>query len=230
MLLATIVKGKENRNLAWKETADVISASANGAGFYLRRECRVGRLIAVITPHPINLRRYDYDKRLYRVWGLVQHCNPISLENVSGYHIGVAFIGKNPPDSYQKDPAQSYRISGRKDDGLWEINEAKTPFASRRHPRYWNPMDVSLVQLDHEQKAVANEETSAENISVGGASVISHLDVNIGDQVKFRSRTSDFSATAIVRDRHIGPDDQPRLSVEFVESVFPVTDFISTIE
>ncbi len=96
---------------------------------------------------------------------------------------------------------------------------------SRRHARFWKPIDISLVQLDGDQKSVANEETSAENISLGGASVISHLDVNIGDQVKFRSKTPDFSALAIVRSRHIGHDDRPRLSVEFVESAFPVTDF-----
>lgn len=225
MLLSAVVKGKENRNLAWKENADVISTSINGAGFYLSRQCRVGRLVSVITPHPVNLRCYDYNKRLYRIWGLVQHCNPIALENASGYHVSVAFIGKEPPDSYQKDPAQSYRILGMNDDGLWDIDEAKTPFMARRHARLWKPIDVSLVQLDDDQKSLAMEETSAENISVGGASIISHLDVSVGDQVKFRSTTPHFSTLAIVRNRHIGADERPRLSVEFVESAFPVTDF-----
>ncbi|MCA1609100.1 MAG: hypothetical protein LC730_06560 [Acidobacteria bacterium] len=109
----------------WKDVADVVSVSATGAGLYLLRECVVGNLISLMLPMPEHLRCYDHDKEVYGVWGLVQHCQKIREEDLTRYHIGVAFIGKRPPQSYNDDPTQTYRISGMSEDGLGVRSQPK---------------------------------------------------------------------------------------------------------
>lgn len=219
----TVVKAKENSgDNFWKEVADIVSVSASGAGFYLQRECRIGTLVSMMVPLPPHLRCYDHDKDLYRVWGLVQHCHQLAGEDVTGYHVGVAFIGKNPPRSYNDDPSQSYRICGMNDDGLWKIGEAKTAFKARRHVRFWKSIELYLALINNKKDAVGGERTVTENISKSGAAVYSKLDVSVGDRVKFISKEYDFSGLAVVCNRQVGEDDRVRLHLQFVENMFPI--------
>ena len=92
MVMLSVVKVKDDNGKLWKDAAEIISVSQTGAGFYMKRECKPGRLMMMMLPVEAELRLYDHDKELYRVWGLVQHCHRLSDEDV-GYHVGVAFIG-----------------------------------------------------------------------------------------------------------------------------------------
>jgi hypothetical protein len=226
--LSGVVKGRESKDSFWKEVTEVSSVSANGAGFQLRRECRVGQLLSLIIPMPQRLRCYDYEKQLYRVWGLVQHCSPVSSasgENPGGgnYYVGVAFIGRDAPADYFENPSQSYRLTGIGEDGLWRVAKAERAFVIRRHPRFWTSIDVSIGVLDQRQEIVIQDEkTRTENISLSGAAVYSSLEVNVGDFVKFTSDTYNFDALAVVRNRKTGADEPPKLHLEFVDASFPV--------
>ncbi|MDQ3800328.1 MAG: PilZ domain-containing protein [Acidobacteriota bacterium] len=228
--LSSVVKGRESKDSFWKEVTEVTSVSATGAGFQLRRECRAGQLLSLMIPMPPRLRCYDYEKQLYRVWGLVQHCSPISSvsgENSGGgsadYYVGVAFIGKDAPPDYFENPSQSYRLSGIGEDGLWKIARAERAFVNRRHARFWTSIDVSIGVLDPRQEMVIQDEkTRTENISLSGAAVYSNLEVNVGDFVKFTSDTYNFDALAVVRNRRARPDEPSKLHLEFVDANFPV--------
>lgn len=215
-----VVKGNEGDD-AWKDVAEVVSVSASGAGFYIERECRVGQLISLLIPLETELRFYDVDEELYRVWGLVQHCSKrISESGGTAYHVGVAFTGKHPPESYRDNPEQNYRICGMAENGLWRIEEAKAPFKTREHMRYWKCFDVYLALVGGQR--ASGERTTTENISKRGAAVLTTLDVNIGDRVKFISEQYDFSGLAVVCNRQVGDDKRTRLHLRFVENSFPV--------
>lgn len=222
MSLYSVVKVKEDADNFWKEVADVISISASGAGFLLPRPCEVGRLVSLMMPMPANLRSYDQDKELYRVWGLVQHCNETKAEDANGFQVGVAFVGKNPPESYFVDPATNYKICGMTEEGLWKITEAKGSFKKRQHMRYWTKIDLYLALVDGKKDAIRGERTVTENISRSGAAVITTLDVNVGDRVKFISEKYDFSGLAVVCNRQEGDDKRSRLHLQFVDSAFPI--------
>lgn len=221
--LVAIIKGKESAATSWTETAELTSLSKNAAGFFLPRSCTAGRLLSLMLPMPSQLRCYDHDKKLYRMWGLVQHCYESTENENDGYHIGVAFIGKDAPVSYYRNPAQSYRVVGLGKDGLWRIDEFETAFIARKNLRYWVPIEASIFLLDNDLKTIADDEVRSENISKTGVSVFSKLRVKIGDRIKFASRNPAFSTVAIVRNRRIGPDDRTRIHLEFVEDDFPVT-------
>lgn len=222
MSLYTVVKFRNADESSWKEITDVITASSSGAGFYLKRKCEVGRLISLMMPMPAHQRCYDHDKELYSVWGLVQHCHEIAGEDGISYHVGVAFIGKQTPDSYDRNPNQNYRICGMNEDGLWKVKETASPFKTRKDMRFWKSIDLYLAVVDSQKSLLAGEKTVTENISKSGAAVISTLDVNVGDRVKFISEVYDFSGLAVVCNRQIGEDKRARLHLQFVENKFPV--------
>lgn len=226
-LMHAVIKVREEAG-AWKETADVISVSPTGAGFYLKRECKAGRLVSMMIPIEPQLRCYDHDKELYRIWGLVQHCHKITTED-PGYHVGVAFIGRTSPDSYKKDPEQSYRICGMDEDGLWKIKEAAKEFKPRKDARFYTKIDHYLAVVDGQKASLRGERTVTENISKHGAAVLTNLNVNVGDRVKFISERYDFSGLAVVCNRRDRSNGKATLNLQFVECTFPI-EKISLVE
>ena len=222
MSLHAVVKGREEGDRQWKEVANLISVSATGSSFNLPRRCEVGTLISLMVPLPAHMRCYDYDKEFYRVWGLVQHCELMSSDDPSSFHIGVAFIGKRAPASYRVDPLQHYRIAGVDEDGMWSVEESRTPFKKRAEVRFWKPIDLYLALVDTRDGSIRGERTVAENVSRSGAAVFTTMNVGIGDRVKFISEEYDFSGLAVVCNMQVGSDDRTRLHLKFVESKFPV--------
>lgn len=216
-----VVKVKDKSGKTWKEVGEVISVSLTGAGFYMKRECKPGRLALVAIPVDPEMRSYDKEKELYRVWGLIQHCHKITTEDC-GYHVGVAFIGREAPGSYREDPMQSYRICGMDQNGFWKVQAAEKEFTPRRDARFHAAVDHYLAVVDAGKTSVKGERTITENISKNGAGVITNLDLHVGDRVKFISEQYDFSGLAVVCDRRTGVDGKTRLSLQFVGSPFPV--------
>lgn len=222
MSLHAVVKAKDKDNQHWKEVADLISVSATGSSFNLPRPCEPGTLVSLMVPLPVHMRCYDYDKEFYKVWGLVQHCESVMADDPSKYHIGVAFIGKNPPDKYRSNPQLTFRISGVDDDGMWTVEESKTPFQKRADVRFWRPIELYLALIDTKDGSVGGERTTAENVSRSGAAVFTTLNVGVGDRVKFISAEYDFSGLAVVCNTQVSEDERTKLHLKFVETTFPV--------
>lgn len=220
MSMFSVVKAKEKDGATWKEVADVLTVSATGAEFLLPRECKVGRLVSLLLPLEAHLRCHDHEKELYRVWGLVQHCTPLRKQN--SFHLGVAFIGKEAPRSYDRDPSQTYRICGMRENGLWKIDEAETPFKTRKEIRHRKRIGFYLALLNSKKVDIGGEQTTTDNISRSGAAVFSTLEISVGDRVKFISEEYDFSGLAVVCSKDVLKDKRTRLHLNFVENQFPV--------
>ena len=220
--MQAVVKGKDTPDTTWKEVAEVGTVSATGAGFFIPRELKVGTIVAVMLPLAAHLRCYDHDKELYRVLGLVQHCQPVTGEAGTGFHVGVAFVGKHAPESYKENPHQNYKICGMNENGLWKITESRAAFKVRRHLRFWTSVDLYLALVDAHRDSLRGEKTTTENISKSGAAVFSTLDVGVGDRVKFICEKFDFSGLAVVCNHQMANDGRQRLHLQFVENSFPV--------
>jgi PilZ domain len=216
------LEAHEAPNKIWREITHLRSVSEIGADFYLNRLFAVGQLIFLTIPLEKSLRHYDLDAEQYCIWGIVRHCYQTSVGKSSVYHIGVAFIGKEPPFSYRKNPSTIYKLCEIKEDGLWKICEEIQIPDHRQQSRYAIPIEVYLAVCDEAENIIAHEKTVTENISAGGAAVFSSLELNIGDKVKVMKQQGGFSATAIVRDRRVGTDNLPRLHLEFIDARFPL--------
>ena len=176
------------------------------------------------------MRCYDYSESNYKVWGIVRRCLALNFNKLTEqYILGVAFIGKNPPESYFNDPSKIYEILGRKEKDLWQITDAPAipderhiPKADRRHSRFPIPVSLIIETLDETRTVIGSEITVTENISLGGASIFTTLNPPIGSFVRVRSDQNDVSIIAIVRGKRLGPDGIPRLHIEFIDRFFPL--------
>lgn len=248
-----IVKAKLSDDEFWKEKASLKSVSRLGAGFEIEKPCKIGQLISLLIPMPAHLRLYDHDKQLYRVWGLVQHCHAVSNEEFSGYNVGVAFVGKDAPQSFYHKPDQSYRITGLNEEGVWSVTEAEREFINRKHPRLWFSLSAELIvdgaakeNSDSENSDVENSEDTetqestekaaaslscqTENISRSGAAVFCETSVSVGDHVKFVCSQFDFETDAIVRNRRGNGNTTPKIHLEFLENEFPIEKLDANFE
>ncbi len=220
--LRTIVQVKEGDGVAWKEVTDVTTVSKNGAGFTLPRKCHTGRLVMLVMPMPPELRVYDQQAEVYPIVGLVQYSNPVTIDNVTAFQTGVAFIGKQIPDSYKTNPEQCYMISGVANDGLWKIIESGSQYKKRKDQRFWIPVEVTISLMQAKNKDISRETTVTQNISSSGASFPCSLEPSVGDRVKFASKTHDFYAIATVRNLKKNSEGSPIMHLEFVDAEFPM--------
>ena len=226
--LNAVVEGNDEVGLKWNEVADLVSYSPTGASFNLYRSCEVGTLVSMIIPLPATMRCYDHDQEFYSVWGLIQHCERMTADDSNAFHIGVAFIGKDCPPSYGDDPLQQYRISGVRADGMWKVDESKTPFKKRTGVRFWQPIHLYLALIDTKDRPRGGERTVTENVSGRGAAVFTTLNVGIGDRVKFITEEYDFSGLAVVCNSEVGGDGRTRVHLSFVENAFPVSKLVKS--
>ena len=97
------------------------------------------------------------------------------------------------------------------------------PIEGQRHSRFAIPINVTIDALNGDGEVTENEPTVTENISYGGASVFTSLTVEIGSFINISSPQYHTTLKAIVRGRRIGPDGIPRLHLEFVDKLFPLS-------
>jgi PilZ domain len=224
------IEGKVNKTVAWSEITRLQDVSAFGAAFNLNRPIKRGRLVAMTMPMPRQLRCYDHLEPQYRIWGLVRRCIPVENSiNSEQYAVGVAFIGKFPPSSYIDNPAKIFEITQLEEKGFWKVVEAPEnpderdlPKELRRHSRYQIPVNILLETLDDEGNVHKTETTVTENISLGGASVFTSLDADVGAFIRVSSEQYNSTIISVVRGKRLGPDSIPRLHLEFIDHLFPL--------
>lgn len=230
LALPTTVEVRVDNNITWREVTRLEDVSSFGAGFVLKRPVKRGRLIHMSIPMPRQLRCFDFLDPQYKIWGLVRRCiqltSPASGET---YGVGVAFVGKHAPSRFSEDPSALFDLAVRPDGGLWELVEADAmpdetdvPLHLRRHTRFAIPEPLLLEMLDSNGDVTKSETTVTENISLGGAAVLSSFDAPVGSFLRVRSERNDLSIISIVRGRRIGEDGIGRLHLEFIDHMFPL--------
>jgi hypothetical protein len=224
------VESRVSESHTWDEITRLTDVSAFGAGFNLKRPVKRGRLVKMTLPMPRQLRCYDFAEPQYKIWGLVRSCVTRENSRTEEHHaVGVAFIGKRPPQSFYEEPAKLFEISHKEESSLWNIvdalkrpDESGLPKNLRRHTRFSIPTNVVVEKIDADGNVTTSEQTVTENLSLSGSAVFSMLEVEIGEFVRVKSENYNVSIISIVRGRRIGQDGIPRLHVEFVDRLFPL--------
>jgi hypothetical protein len=213
---------KESDDHQWTEQSRLIDVSPFGAGFSLTRPVEVGRLIQMRIPLPLKLRCYDHVEPMYSVWGLVRHVSP-GGQGVVLFRIGVAFVGKEPPLSYQEDPTFKYEPLPTQGDrnSMWSLRPR--PFVKdRRETRLIIPLEVLVETLDENGHPVMQEQTVTETLSSLGTCIPTSLDVGVGRVLKISSARDQVSIFAVIRSRKIAEDGIARLGLEFIGERWPL--------
>jgi hypothetical protein len=222
---------RESVDEEWTAMTRLVDVTPFGARFPLPRPIDVGRLVQLWAAMPRQLRVYDHVEDQYRVWAIVRNVKLLEQKTPKYplVEVGVAFIGKRPPRSYQDNPQRRYEITQSKlesamwaarEDSVDQLTEVNTD-DKRKESRQMIPVDV-VIGLFEGGKLVKNERTVTENISRSGAAVFTAMEIGPGAFVRVTSDTYNTTVLAVVRARRLGRDGMTRLHLEFLGREWPL--------
>jgi hypothetical protein len=126
LALPVLVRGRESAADEWSEMTHLVDVTPSGARVRLKRQIRWGQLLRLMMALPRQMRCYDFLEQQYLIWGVVRHVTTLVAEGEASaaltFDVGLAFVGKHPPASYEQDPATVYdveNVPGK--DGLWQL-------------------------------------------------------------------------------------------------------------
>lgn len=229
--LAVLVDCQESASYRWIQSTRLLDVSQHGAGFLLKRPTEPGRLLKLDMPLPSGLRNFDFGEPEYSVWGVVRHSSIVpgcSGECPGSFRVGVAFIGKQPPSSFEADPATRFQPAPPAADETptWRITDER-PSGGRKderrsETRHVIPIEVVIETFDQNGEAESREYTVTENISHRGASVRTNLPLEVGRFIRISSERDSVSMFAAVRCRFTGADGVTRMGLEFLNDRWPL--------
>jgi hypothetical protein len=221
------VRCRETVDLEWTEITRLINVTPFGAGFTLKRPIEKGRLLHMTIPMPRQLRVFDHVEDQYRVWALVRYVRPTSSPDAKSltFEVGVAFVGKQPPRSYEGNPSQRFDVGPIK--GQLNTIEEWLPVEStssdnRSFTRHNIPVDMLIETFDENGEVEFSEHTVTENISKKGAAIYTTLNLPVGRFIRLSSEQYKQSIYAAVRGFSMGPAGVPRIHVEFIDREWPL--------
>ena len=219
------VQGRETPTFEWTEVTRLTNVTPFGAGFTLKHPTEKGRLLFMTIPMPRQLRVFDHVEDQYRVWAIVRYMEATISNNRTVFNVGVAFIGKRPPASYEKEPWKRYDINTTVFEALSRAEEMLTPFTSedqRAHTRHNIACDMRLEILDLNGEITDTEHTVTEDISTKGATLFTTLQIPQGRFIRLISEQYGITAHAAIRSRSTGADGIARIHVEFIDREWPL--------
>src|SRR6185503_7125107 len=209
----------------------LVDVTPFGARFRLMRPVDIGRLLQLTLAMPRQLRVFDHIEDQYRVWSIVRNARLLEQKTPKDglLEVGVAFIGKRPPKSYDEDASRRYAISQTKlESQLWAAQEDSveqlteiTVDDKRSESRQLIPIDV-LIEVYDADKIVTIEQSVTENISRKGAAIFTSLDLQPGTFVRMSNQRYNASVLGVVRRRRAAADGITRLHLEFIGRDWPL--------
>lgn len=228
------VEYRESTDQKWNAHAQLLDVTPFGARLVVPLPTEPGRLLHLALPLPGQLRCYDHDEKLYRIWAVVRHARVISPSEdyVPQFEIGVAFTGKESPESFAADPATLYDLAPTASEtGLWEVSArpqteggAFAGVERRREPRHEIATAVVIEIYDAQGRVQKREQARTENISQRGMAVLTSLNIVRGRYIRVRSAEYRVAVIAAVRRLRPGADKLNRLHLEFVDQQWPLLE------
>jgi hypothetical protein len=217
------VQGRDTPTFEWTEITRLANVTPFGAGFTLKHPTERGRLLFMTIPMPRQLRVFDHVEDQYRIWAIVRYMKPAIVDGQSIFNIGVAFIGKRAPVSYETEPWKRYDINTNVFQALSKAEEILIPITDQRvQTRYNIAVDMRIELIDPDGKVTESEHTVTENISTKGATLFTTLQIPQGRFIRLTSEQYGVTAHAAIRSRSTGADGVPRIHVEFIDREWPL--------
>jgi len=220
------VRGRETPAFEWTEVTRLSNVTPFGAGFTLKHPTEKGRLLHMTIPMPRQLRVFDHVEDQYRIWAVVRYIKTSIIDKKTVFDVGVAFIGKRAPASYEKEPWKRYDIATTVLQALAAPEEMLTPLSpgedQRTQTRHNIAVDMRLELVDPSGEVIQTEHTVTENISSKGATLFTTLEAPLGRFVRLTSEQYKITAHAAIRSRTTGADGVPRIHVEFIDKEWPL--------
>jgi hypothetical protein len=216
---------RETVDFEWTEVTRLTNVTPFGAGFPLKHPTEKGRLLHMTIPMPRQLRVFDHVEDQYRVWAVVRYVKSSVADKQIVFDVGVAFIGKRAPASYETEPWKRYDIATTGFQASTAPDDMLAPLPSadqRADTRHNIPVDMRVEIVDADGKVIQTEQTVTENISHKGATLFTTLEIPLGRFIRLTSDQHGITAHAAIRSRSTGADGVPRIHVEFIDREWPL--------
>ena len=215
---------REAPDFEWTEITRLTNVTPFGAAFTLTRPTERGRLLHMTIPMPRQLRVFDHVEDQYKIWAIVRHLKSKTTNKGPAFEVGVAFIGKRAPASYETEPWKRYEISISVDDTLATVDEVSggLPADKGEHTRHRMAVDMLVEMVDPNGTVMQSEQTVTEDISAQGATLFTTLEIPVGRFIRLTSEGYRTTAHAAIRSRTTGSDGVARIHVEFVDKQWPL--------
>ena len=206
LALPVRVQVRETTTCEWTEMSRLVDVTPFGARLRLKRPIDLGRLLHLTMKMPRQLRCYDHVEDQYRIWSVVRNLKALDPEKYRGamVEVGVAFVGKRAPKSFEEDPTRRYDIS-KTESGMWMLQEGSAQTATA-----------------DDRRSSETEATVTEDLGRQGAAVFTALVLEPGRFVRVSSHQLRQQMLAVVRARTTGPDGIGRLHLEFIGCEWPL--------
>ena len=216
------IRVRETPDFEWTEMTRLINVTPFGAGFTLKRPTEKGRLLHMTIPMPRQLRVFDHVEDQYRIWAVVRYIKAKVTDEGTVFQVGVAFIGKRPPASYEQQPWKRYEVTTPfQTVGASENMLKLVPSEDQRtDTRHKIAVDMRVELLDADGRVVGSEHTVTEDISTRDATLFTTLEIPAGRFIRLTSER--ITAHAAVRSRSTGADGVARIHVEFIDREWPL--------
>jgi hypothetical protein len=168
---------------------------------------------------------FDHVEDQYRIWAIVRYVITKTSDKGLAFEVGVAFIGKRPPASYEAEPSKRYDIAANIFQALTPVEQMLAPLPDvekRAHTRHNIAVDMRVTILDTDGTVVATEHTVTENISKNGATIFTTLEISVGRFIRITSEQYRLTVHAAIRSRSTGADGVARMHVEFIDNQWPL--------
>jgi hypothetical protein len=219
---------RQSAEREWIEETQTSEVTRFGAGFILKHLVEPRRLIHLSLPLPRHLRAFDLNEKDYRVWSIVRYVRMLAPDASDRIriHVGAAFIGKNAPPEFEKDPTKRYDLKPVLDGGVWsarELPRCAGRFARTIETRY--PIrERATVELIGEDGAIARRGAAETlNVSESGAAVLTNIQVARDSFVRLVMPECGCRLLAVVRGSHPESGNLSRLHLEFISGKLPAT-------
>lgn len=215
---------REALDFEWTEMTRLTDVTPFGAGFTLTRPTERGRLLHMTIPMPRQLRVFDHVEDQYRIWAIVRHLKSKATDKGHAFEVGVAFIGKRAPASFDAEPWTRYEVAPGVADKLASVEETQRASSAeqREHTQHRMAVDMLVQMVDLNGAVVLSEHTVTEDISAQGATLFTTLEIPIGRFIRLTSEQYRTTAHASIRSRSTGADGVARIHVEFVDRQWPL--------
>lgn len=221
------VLGYDPDGTSWQELVETGDLSAGGAAFTVKRPVFRGQCLRLALPMPKSLRAFDHDEPAYRVYAIVRTA---TLQDAA-CRVGVMFFGKEPPRGYEDNPAARFVLPSDLEEERSggpapppppsEPEPAPDPYGRRAHERFDIFVEFSVELVDEWGVVLAEERTVADNISKGGARLMTATSFAKGEVIFLHEVGGPFETRAEIRDVHVGKDGIRRLHVRFLDGHSP---------
>ena len=219
------VRCRETPDFEWMELTRLHNVTPFGVGFALKRPTEKGRLLHMTIPMPRQLRVFDHVEDQYRIWAIVRYMKTKIVNKQTLFDVGVAFIGKRAPASYEKEPWKRYDITTNVFEAVNSAEDRLKPFTledRRDYTRHNIAVDMRVELMDVNGEVVETEHTVTENLSSKGATLFTTLQAPEGRFIRLTSEQYGITAYAAIRSRNTGADGVPRIHVEFIDREWPL--------